>query len=858
MKNTLLLFCFFISLPQILISQTRFIENFDYPAGDSVIAHGWTPNSGGSLNRITVTSPGLNYADYPLSGTGNAATLTTTGQDAFKKFSDSITSQSVYGSFLVNVTAAVRPGDYFAAFLPTNSSTFYSGRVHARFKDGFLEFGLTKASPNDTNLMVWASGFMLNTTYLMVLKYTFAAGAANDMVSLYIFPLGVPLTEPLPVIGPVSYSGTSSDAANIGRFALRQGITGRAPDLIIDGILVTSSWFTVADFYQNDIDLGKGTEINSDWGTLKIKHSGFNRMKYVNLSVSTPGTTTIWQIENMPLWTIGNAGVVQSMSYYFDIGDKGIDVATLNYGLEITDDPLMLPPPITSSAVVSDQFSKIYNGMGDIGRIYGAADVQAAGPNVGKASDVPAIDTTKHLLKDPMPNQESKLYECVPTAVSNSLKYLKKHFELEFDSNYTSIDSAKKMVKFGENFPNGTSLLHWAEYKAAYMESKSIPITTRRIDSADVSGRIASLIQEIDDGQDIELNIEVIIDDTTYGHAVNLVGIQRLGNGRYNFIIQNDIAQDAAGGVEQETLVYDTTSNKFTSGKFIEYTISAISIECPSPPDPALVAPDNGSPAVPLDPELDWDEATGAILYRTQVSLNPAFTAVVFDLNNIPGTSIQILPGILLPGNTYFWRVRGYDSAGPGPWSDVWSFTTASSILNLTSFIQGFYNSATDLMIQDTVKVYLRNNVFPFALVDSAKGILNPSGSGIFAFSNAENEAPYYLVVKHRNSIETWSAVSQIFTSNSLSYDFTASSSQAYGNNLRQIDNSPIRYGILSGDVNQDGFVNLDDVIFTFNNAVTFTNGYVVTDVNGDNLTDLDDLIMVYNNAAQFVQKITP
>ena len=860
MKNLILLFCFFILFNYALFSQTKLTENFDYPAGDSIGAHGWVANSGGIVNRILVTSPGLNFSGFQLSGKGNAATINTTGQDSYKKFSDSITSQSVYGAFLVNVNTAERPGDYFAAFLPANSNTFYSGRVHARFKDGFLEFGLTKASPNDTSTMIWASGYQLNTTYLLILKYTFISGSANDQVSLFVFPSYMPISEPLPVIGPLSFSGTSSDAVNIGKFAIRQNVTGRSPNLIIDGILVSASWFTEVAFYQNNIDLGLETEFDSDWGTLKLSYAGYNGMKYVNLSVNTPGTTTNWQIENMPLWTLGKAGVKQSMSFYFDIGDKGIDVSNLNYGLMITDDPLLFPPPMTDLSIVSGRSVKIYNGFGETGRIFGPVGVENAVPSVGKTQETPSIDTTRHILKDTMPNQESKLFECIPTAVSNSLKYLKKHFELEFDSSYASIDSIKKAVRFGLDFPNGASLLHWHEYKKAYMDSNSIPITTRRIDSIDVSGRIASLIQEIDDGQDIELSIETIDNGVTYGHMVNLVGIQRLGNGRYNFIIQNDIAQGTPGGTEQETLVYDTTVNKFTTGKFWDYTVSSVVIECPSPPDPSLVAPDNGAPGIPLDPELHWNNAAGAITYRTTISLNPGFTNVVFNLTDIPGTTITIPPGILNPGNTYYWRVRGSDSAGPGPWSEVWSFSTvtSSSILNLSAIVQGFYDPVTDLMVPDSVRVYLRNNFAPYAIADSSKGVINSFGSGSFVFSNAVDGAGYYLVIKHRNSIETWSAAPLIFSLNSLSYDFTSSSSMAYGNNQRQIDASPVRYGIISGDADQNGYVNLQDVINVFNNAVTFTNGYVATDLNGDNLTDLNDIIIAFNNAALFSEKITP
>ncbi|MBK8551270.1 MAG: FG-GAP repeat protein [Ignavibacteria bacterium] len=57
----------------------------------------------------------------------------------------------------------------------------------------------------------------------------------------------------------------------------------------------------------------------------------------------------------------------------------------------------------------------------------------------------------------------------------------------------------------------------------------------------------------------------------------------------------------------------------------------------------------------------------------------------------------------------------------------------------------------------DTVKVYLRNASPPYALTDSALGIIDSiSFSRLFKFLVAPS-GYYYLVVKHFNTIETWS-----------------------------------------------------------------------------------------------------
>lgn len=179
-------------------------------------------------------------------------------------------------------------------------------------------------------------------------------------------------------------------------------------------------------------------------------------------------------------------------------------------------------------------------------------------------------------------------------------------------------------------------------------------------------------------------------------------------------------------------------------------------------------------------------------------------------------------------------------------------------ILNLTVLIEGFYNPSTNAMFSDTIKVLLRNTVTPFAIVDSAKSVLDSSGIGTFIFNNISNGTNYYLDVRHRNSIETWSATGQSFSSFFKVYDFTNANTQSYGNNMTQVNASPVKFALYSGDVNQDGFVELSDVVSIYNDAGNFVTGYANTDVNGDNLIDLSDLLITYNNAAAFVSKITP
>jgi len=170
--------------------------------------------------------------------------------------------------------------------------------------------------------------------------------------------------------------------------------------------------------------------------------------------------------------------------------------------------------------------------------------------------------------------------------------------------------------------------------------------------------------------------------------------------------------------------------------------------------------------------------------------------------------------------------------------------------LSLKALIQGFYDPVLNKMSKDSVRIHLRNATSPYAIVDSSLSILDSNGMGNFTFSNAVNSVPYYIVIRHRNGLETWSATGNSFTSGNLVYDFTLSSTQAYGNN--QILKGT-KYCIYNGDVNQDGTIDGSDVSMADNDAFNFLTGYLNTDVNGDNIIDATDLAVINNNAFNFI-----
>lgn len=268
------------------------------------------------------------------------------------------------------------------------------------------------------------------------------------------------------------------------------------------------------------------------------------------------------------------------------------------------------------------------------------------------------------------------------------------------------------------------------------------------------------------------------------------------------------------------------------------------------PSAPTLLQPPNGATGISLTPTMIWTRGANAAYYRIQICANNTFAQnqLVVDVTNLLDTFYIVPQGALQGNHQYFWRVYSINCTGQNL-STVFNFTTISTIsLNLKVYLEGFYNGSTQ--VPDTVRVYLANSV-THVRVDSSKSVLSATGTDTLSFIHAPN-ASYYIVITHRNHLETWSSITISFATGSLtSYDFTTASSKAFGNNMKQVGSAWVLYG---GDINQDGTIDNDD--YTVYKSQFGRDGYIPSDLNGDNFADGYDLPVLYSN--YFVSKITP
>lgn len=213
-------------------------EDFSYTPGTALTANGWTAHDAGGAtpNTVLVTSPGLTYSGYAGSGVGNAVTLATSGEDVSREFS-AANSGTVYASLLVNVSSSQTGGGYFFHLMNAGTTTF-RGRLFVRKDAATTNFAFGIARTNGTPVYT-TTDYLPGTTYLVVVKYTFVAGASNDIVEIFVNPTPGSV-EPAATLAATDADG--SEPAQLSAVAIRQGTSSSAPVVQVDGIRVATTW----------------------------------------------------------------------------------------------------------------------------------------------------------------------------------------------------------------------------------------------------------------------------------------------------------------------------------------------------------------------------------------------------------------------------------------------------------------------------------------------------------------------------------------------------------------------------------------------------------------------------------------
>ena len=174
--------------------------------------------------------------------------------------------------------------------------------------------------------------------------------------------------------------------------------------------------------------------------------------------------------------------------------------------------------------------------------------------------------------------------------------------------------------------------------------------------------------------------------------------------------------------------------------------------------------------------------------------------------------------------------------------------------VNLMRTVRVNQGTSTDLNLTDLIDVELRNQS-TYAIEYQESGLTLSTTGNATITDPSMPLGTYYLVVKHRNAVKTWSAI-PITTANNQIYDFTSAASQAYGSN--QIEVEPGVFAFYSGDINQDESVDNSDSDLLFDDINNSNFGDLATDLNGDGSVDNSELDFFIPNSINSIYSMHP
>lgn len=264
MKSLLLSLISIFAFSATGFSQTLLLnENFNYAKTDNstltTTSSALNPDPVTGFYIVSATNPTLNYrsagltfADYTSSGIGGSAYIDSTGQDIAKAFSDSIgLDNTIYSSFIVNVSKAKANGDYFFAL---NNKTSFAGRIYVKSNGSGFSFGLMTGNTGTGQPAYSSTIRSFNTSYLVVLKYEYLSTSLDKATLFVLSGSPIPSIEPtVAEIGPLTaLSDVSFSNSRIKGFLLRQGGGGvLAGKMFVDGIRASKDWATAVNSNVN-------------------------------------------------------------------------------------------------------------------------------------------------------------------------------------------------------------------------------------------------------------------------------------------------------------------------------------------------------------------------------------------------------------------------------------------------------------------------------------------------------------------------------------------------------------------------------------------------------------------------------
>jgi hypothetical protein len=204
---------------------------------------GLTPNVGSGTWQQTGSNPA-----NPLTVSSNALNIGTFGQDAYGTYTQGVpitAGNRLYTGVDINVSTATASGFYFLHMSRSaGSQSLFLQPIYIRSSGAGFQVGIASTSGTAANYGSTILNF--NQTYRVVSSWEFAAGAANDVMNVYIDPTNAIQGNNTPYIANHQWAGDSEPTGFLPAVNIMQGAASMSPSLSIDRLVVTNDFGVVS------------------------------------------------------------------------------------------------------------------------------------------------------------------------------------------------------------------------------------------------------------------------------------------------------------------------------------------------------------------------------------------------------------------------------------------------------------------------------------------------------------------------------------------------------------------------------------------------------------------------------------
>jgi hypothetical protein len=899
MKKNFTLIVALFSLITSTFGQVLLDETFDYTVSNLASAPGWTTSGtlvGGTGRNIldpTVT-PALTYSNsggtYYLSGSGrimNSDITSATAYYSLKPFTATpVSTGPIYLTFMYKAGVAQNQTNSEVFGMSTGSNAgpkVYVGKGIVTTTS--FRFGTTRSSQSSADVKWATSEFAdVNEVFLIVLKYDFT----TQISSIYINPT-ISGTEPTADITDnsgtartslnnlwVRAQGTSSMKYNIGGARvsrtwaeavftqipkLSSPVVGIATSISLTGF--TANWTQVPDATGYTVKVYSGATL------VNTTNASGQATESVAISGLASGTTYTYKVT-----AVGNGTTFSSSD------PSAASDAFITLGL--TQPTVGVATDITSTGFTAN-WTAVANATGYDVKVYLGTLLIATTNAPGQATSSLAITGLSF----------GTSYTFVIIAKGDGATYLDSSPSTAspvFITSYMNVNTI--YTDFGDgtwgapaSATPGNGFFPSSSINGFVMEKSVIRAITKRdrrgfshvndiaLDNLSNAGTVVFPV--VDSVKQIELHAYT-------GTAERPFTVEEYNSGTSAWVLVGNYIYNTASKAAGYDSIYIIPITRTVPTKFrVRNTggggmnIAQVITRHTNPetlPSPVV---GTATDITHIGFTANWTPVTNATGYKVFVY---KLTNLV-DTSSVSGQAISsvAITG-LIPDSTYTYKVLAkgdgfvnysdsYQSAASAPFTLL---TPPVKTLNLTVFLESLYAGSNTMNqaqkslaaqfaegIADQVSIELHNSTDPYETAYSFNAIdLSTVGTLSINTISYLASGSYYIVIKHRNSVELWSSVPVSFAGTTMDYNFSTSVSQAFGSNMKDLGSGV--FGMYAGDVNQDGIVDAGDLVVVDNDASNFVTGYVANDVNGDGMVNETDLQLINANATGFAGKSKP